>query len=130
MIIVQNESVIDTSNLQTELERTKERFENCIIKKETEYAKVSDHKDNTKNTSENTKFAKQPIVEHLPKVGKTNVLSKPVTSNSVSIPQESKGVNNDKTTLRPEDHSLGAIQRMIGSPLRLRLVEARIKKMK
>nr|GFA33713.1 hypothetical protein [Tanacetum cinerariifolium] len=40
MIIVQNESVIDTSDLQTELERTKERFENCIIKKETEYAKL------------------------------------------------------------------------------------------
>nr|GFB09870.1 hypothetical protein [Tanacetum cinerariifolium] len=38
--IVQNESVVDTSDLQTELERTKERFENCIIKKETEYAKL------------------------------------------------------------------------------------------
>nr|GFD52836.1 hypothetical protein [Tanacetum cinerariifolium] len=37
MIIVQNESVVDTSDLQTELERTKERFKNCIIKKETEY---------------------------------------------------------------------------------------------
>nr|GEV94125.1 hypothetical protein [Tanacetum cinerariifolium] len=60
------------------------------------FKKVSDHKDNTKNTSENTKFAKQPIVENLPKVGKTSALSKPVTSNSVSIPQESKGVNNDK----------------------------------
>nr|GFB35654.1 hypothetical protein [Tanacetum cinerariifolium] len=34
MTIVQNESVVDTSDLQTELERTKERFENCIIKKE------------------------------------------------------------------------------------------------
>nr|GEV66226.1 hypothetical protein [Tanacetum cinerariifolium] len=40
MIIMQNESVVDTSDLQTELERTKERFENCIIKKETEYAKL------------------------------------------------------------------------------------------
>ncbi|GKA73047.1 hypothetical protein Tco_0779263 [Tanacetum coccineum] len=30
----------DTSNLQTELERTKEQFENCIIKKENEYAKL------------------------------------------------------------------------------------------
>nr|GEV85921.1 hypothetical protein [Tanacetum cinerariifolium] len=188
MIIVQNESVVDISVLQTELERTKEHFENCIIKKETEYAKlwndwykkcdeykydkisydkaykdmqqkiewlqaqledlkenahltatyknlfdsisvsraqtktiiaslqnelqsniyknaklttqlfkkVSDQKDNTHNTSENTKFAKQPIVENLPKIGETNALSKPVTSNSVSTPQESKGVNNDK----------------------------------
>nr|GEZ80884.1 retrovirus-related Pol polyprotein from transposon TNT 1-94 [Tanacetum cinerariifolium] len=40
MIIVQNEYVVDTSDLQTELERTKERFENCIIKKESEYAKL------------------------------------------------------------------------------------------
>nr|GEW81781.1 putative reverse transcriptase domain-containing protein [Tanacetum cinerariifolium] len=181
MIIVQNESVVDTSDIQTELERTKERFENCIIIKETAYVKlwndwykkytqnplsqklenenvelefqvlnyarenahlkatyknlfdsisvtrtqtktiiaslqnelqsniyknaklrtqlfkkVSDQKDNTKNTSENTKFAKQPIVENLPKIGKTNALSKPVTSNSVSTPQECKGVNNDK----------------------------------
>nr|GEY27257.1 hypothetical protein [Tanacetum cinerariifolium] len=40
MIIVQNESVVDTSDLQTKLERTKERFENRIIKKETEYAKL------------------------------------------------------------------------------------------
>nr|GEW43174.1 hypothetical protein [Tanacetum cinerariifolium] len=57
---------------------------------------VSDQKDNTKNTSENTTFAKQPIVENLPKVGKTNALLKPVTSNSISTPQEPKSVNNDK----------------------------------
>nr|GFB63813.1 hypothetical protein [Tanacetum cinerariifolium] len=38
--IVQTESVVNTSDLQTELERTKERFENCIIKKESEYAKL------------------------------------------------------------------------------------------
>nr|GEY75789.1 hypothetical protein [Tanacetum cinerariifolium] len=40
MIIVQNESVVDTSDLQTKLERTKEHFKNCIIKNETEYAKL------------------------------------------------------------------------------------------
>nr|GFA96829.1 hypothetical protein [Tanacetum cinerariifolium] len=57
-----------------------------------------DQKDNTLVTSENTKFANQPIVENLPKVGKTNALSNAVTSNSVSTPQESKGVNNDKVT--------------------------------
>nr|GEZ15353.1 integrase, catalytic region, zinc finger, CCHC-type, peptidase aspartic, catalytic [Tanacetum cinerariifolium] len=38
MSVVQNDSVVETTNLQTELERTKERFENCIIKKENEYA--------------------------------------------------------------------------------------------
>nr|GEU43223.1 hypothetical protein [Tanacetum cinerariifolium] len=40
MYVVQNNSVNETSNLQTELERTKERFENCIIKKVNEYAKL------------------------------------------------------------------------------------------
>ncbi|GKA75676.1 hypothetical protein Tco_0782054 [Tanacetum coccineum] len=40
MSIVQSNYVVDTSNLQTELEGTKERFENCIIKKENEYAKL------------------------------------------------------------------------------------------
>nr|GFC86349.1 hypothetical protein [Tanacetum cinerariifolium] len=37
-----------------------------------------------------------PIVENLPKIGKPNALSNPVTSNSVSSPKEYKGVNNDK----------------------------------
>nr|GFA64544.1 hypothetical protein [Tanacetum cinerariifolium] len=78
------------------------------------FKKVSDQKNNTQDTSENTKFAKQPIlersqdtsentkfakqpiVENLSKISKTNALSKPVTSNLVSTPQESKGVNNDK----------------------------------
>nr|GFB06798.1 hypothetical protein [Tanacetum cinerariifolium] len=40
MSVVQKASVVDTSNLQTELKRMKERFENCIIKKENEYAKL------------------------------------------------------------------------------------------
>nr|GEV29084.1 retrovirus-related Pol polyprotein from transposon TNT 1-94 [Tanacetum cinerariifolium] len=40
MSILQKTSVVDTSNLQTELECTKQRFENCIIKKENEYTKL------------------------------------------------------------------------------------------
>nr|GEV84970.1 hypothetical protein [Tanacetum cinerariifolium] len=40
MSVVQNNSVGETSNLRTELECTKERFENRIIKKENEYAKL------------------------------------------------------------------------------------------
>ncbi|GJW17790.1 hypothetical protein Tco_0025226 [Tanacetum coccineum] len=40
MSIVQNPSAVDSSNLQTELDRTKDRLENCIIKKENEYAKL------------------------------------------------------------------------------------------
>nr|GFC00281.1 hypothetical protein [Tanacetum cinerariifolium] len=52
--------------------------------------------DNTHDTSANTKFAKQSIVENLLKVDETHALSKLVTSNPVLTPQESKGVNNDK----------------------------------
>nr|GFC99751.1 hypothetical protein [Tanacetum cinerariifolium] len=40
MTVVQSYSVDETSNLQTELQGMKERFENCIIKKENEYAKL------------------------------------------------------------------------------------------
>nr|GEX32208.1 hypothetical protein [Tanacetum cinerariifolium] len=40
MSVVQNNYVGQTSNLQTELKRTKKCFENCIIKKENEYAKL------------------------------------------------------------------------------------------
>ncbi|GJX50884.1 hypothetical protein Tco_0277729 [Tanacetum coccineum] len=40
MSIMQNLTVVETSDLQTELDRTKERFENYIIKKENEYAKL------------------------------------------------------------------------------------------
>nr|GFB32712.1 hypothetical protein [Tanacetum cinerariifolium] len=60
------------------------------------FKKVSDQKDNTQDSSKNTKFAKQPIAEILPKIGETDSLSKTVTSNSVSTPQVSKGVNNAK----------------------------------
>nr|GEV20450.1 retrovirus-related Pol polyprotein from transposon TNT 1-94 [Tanacetum cinerariifolium] len=40
MSVMQHNYVGETSNLQTELESTKEHFENCIIRKENEYAKV------------------------------------------------------------------------------------------
>nr|GEZ13990.1 retrovirus-related Pol polyprotein from transposon TNT 1-94 [Tanacetum cinerariifolium] len=60
------------------------------------FKKVSDEKENTQDSSKNTTFAKQPITEILPKIGETKDLSKPVTSNSVSKPQETNGVNNDK----------------------------------
>nr|GEU71051.1 retrovirus-related Pol polyprotein from transposon TNT 1-94 [Tanacetum cinerariifolium] len=172
MSVMQNNSVIDTSNLQTELERTRERFENCIIEKENEYAKlwndwykkceeckfdkisydkayndmqrkierlqaqlgdlkgkskdtscVSDTlnplsqklenenvelefrvlnyakenaHDNKCGTSMNTKFAKQSILGKPPTIGETQTLSKPVTSNSILKPQESKVMKNDK----------------------------------
>nr|GEU71812.1 integrase, catalytic region, zinc finger, CCHC-type, peptidase aspartic, catalytic [Tanacetum cinerariifolium] len=156
MSVMQNNSFVDTSNLQTELERTKEHFEKCIIKKENEYAKlwndwykkcdeckydkisydkaykdmqqkferlqaqledlkgkskdtscVSDtlnplsqklenENDNTRGTSKNTKFSKQSILEKPPMLSEIHALSKPVTSNSVPTPQESKVVKNNK----------------------------------
>nr|GEX23896.1 uncharacterized mitochondrial protein AtMg00810-like [Tanacetum cinerariifolium] len=162
MSVVQNNSVGETSNLQTELERTKERFENCIIKKENEYVKIwndwykkceeckfdkisydkayndmqkkieclqaqlrdlknkskdtscasdtlnplsqkleiknmeLEFQDNTHGTSTNTKFAKQSILGKPPKLDETHALSKPVTSNSIPTPQESKVMKNDK----------------------------------
>ncbi|GJX22384.1 hypothetical protein Tco_0226829 [Tanacetum coccineum] len=40
MSIMHSNSVVDTLNFQIELDRTKERFENRIIKKENEYAKL------------------------------------------------------------------------------------------
>nr|GEW32132.1 hypothetical protein [Tanacetum cinerariifolium] len=52
--------------------------------------------DHKRGTSANTKFTKQSIMENLPKVGETHAVSKLVTSNSVSTPQESKVMKNDK----------------------------------
>nr|GEV06280.1 retrovirus-related Pol polyprotein from transposon TNT 1-94 [Tanacetum cinerariifolium] len=52
--------------------------------------------DNKRGTSMNTKFAKQSIMENLPKVDEIHALLKPVTSNSVPTPQESKVVKKYK----------------------------------
>nr|GFA80501.1 hypothetical protein [Tanacetum cinerariifolium] len=81
------------ASLQNELQST--IYKNAKLRTQL-FEKVSDQKDNTQDSSENTKFEKQLIVENLSKVGETNALSKPVTSNLVSSPQESKCVNNDK----------------------------------
>nr|GEX41837.1 retrovirus-related Pol polyprotein from transposon TNT 1-94 [Tanacetum cinerariifolium] len=70
-------------------------YENAKLKAQL-FNKVSDPKDNKHGTSANTKFAKQSIMENLPKVGETHALSNPVTSNSVPTPQESKLMKNDK----------------------------------
>nr|GFA39917.1 retrovirus-related Pol polyprotein from transposon TNT 1-94 [Tanacetum cinerariifolium] len=67
-----------------------------IVDDYSRYTWVSDQKDNTHDTRVNTKFAKQSAEETLPKLDKIHALSKPVTSNFISTPQVSKGVNNDK----------------------------------
>nr|GEU40902.1 hypothetical protein [Tanacetum cinerariifolium] len=86
MSVMQNNSVEDTSNLQTKLEHTKERFENYVIKKENEYAKLWNDWFLNKRS--------QP--KGLPKIDETHTLSKPVTSNSIPTPQESKVMKNNK----------------------------------
>nr|GFC65229.1 hypothetical protein [Tanacetum cinerariifolium] len=88
---VQNETKI--ASLQNELQSN--IYKNAKLRTQL-FKKVSDQKDNTQDSSKNTKFAKQSVAEILPKIGETNALSKPVTSNSVSTPPVSKGVNNDK----------------------------------
>nr|GEZ58271.1 retrovirus-related Pol polyprotein from transposon TNT 1-94 [Tanacetum cinerariifolium] len=85
----QTETKIDS--LQNELQCN--IYKNAKLRTQL-FKMVSDQKENNQDSSKNTKFAKQPIAEIFPKIGKTNALSKPVTSNSVSTPQESKGVNN------------------------------------
>nr|GFA83002.1 hypothetical protein [Tanacetum cinerariifolium] len=70
-------------------------YENAKLRAQL-FNKVSDQKDNKRGTSANTKFTKQSIVGNLPKVGETHALSKPVTSNSIPTPQESKVMKNDK----------------------------------
>nr|GEZ82993.1 hypothetical protein [Tanacetum cinerariifolium] len=97
--IMQKESVVDTSDLQTELERTKECFENCIIKKENEYAKLwndwykkyDECKYDKISYDKAYKEMKQKIIRLQAQLGDLKV-----TSNSVSTPQESKVVNNDE----------------------------------
>nr|GFB48404.1 integrase, catalytic region, zinc finger, CCHC-type, peptidase aspartic, catalytic [Tanacetum cinerariifolium] len=88
---VQTETKI--ASLQNELQSN--IYKNAKLRTQL-FKKVSDQKDNNQDTSKNTKFAKKPNVEILPKIGETNSLSKRVTSNSVSIPPVSKGVNNAK----------------------------------
>nr|GEZ21595.1 integrase, catalytic region, zinc finger, CCHC-type, peptidase aspartic, catalytic [Tanacetum cinerariifolium] len=88
---VQTETKI--ASLQNELQNN--IYKNAKLRTQL-FKKVSDQKDNTQDTSKNTKFAKQSAEETLLKLDDIHALSKPVTSNSVSTPQVSKGVNNDK----------------------------------
>ncbi|GKD35648.1 hypothetical protein Tco_1251157 [Tanacetum coccineum] len=103
MFIMQSPSIVETSDLQTELERTKEWFENYTIKKENEYAKLWN--DWYKKCEE---YTLDPLSQKLedenvslkfqvpPKVVVSNDLSNPVTSNSVPNTHESKvGKNNN-----------------------------------
>nr|GEZ39875.1 hypothetical protein [Tanacetum cinerariifolium] len=99
MIIVQNESIVDTSDLQTELERTKERFENCIIKKETEYAKLwNDWEEKQVPNTVSVRARTKPITVSQPHV----ITKKDMNSNLNG--SSSTGVDNTKTR-RPRPRS-------------------------
>nr|GEY84531.1 retrovirus-related Pol polyprotein from transposon TNT 1-94 [Tanacetum cinerariifolium] len=107
MSVVQKTSVVDTSNLQTELQRTKERFENCIIKKENEYAKLWNDWINHFKTSREEKHVSnnarastrtQPITVSQPPV----FTKKDVNSDSNGL--SSTGIDNSKTR-RPQPRS-------------------------
>nr|GEV40554.1 hypothetical protein [Tanacetum cinerariifolium] len=81
------------ASMQNELQNT--IYKNAKLRTQL-FKKVSDQKDNTRDTSVNIKFAKQPTTGNLPKVDETHALSKPVTSNSDLTPQVSKVIKNNK----------------------------------
>nr|GEZ14244.1 retrovirus-related Pol polyprotein from transposon TNT 1-94 [Tanacetum cinerariifolium] len=69
---------MDIEHLQTELEHTKERFENCIIKKENEYAKFWNDWKHKANVSKNeTQQKNQPEIKKPKKVGFRKSLATP-----------------------------------------------------
>ncbi|GJX75629.1 hypothetical protein Tco_0322440, partial [Tanacetum coccineum] len=106
----QTKTIIDS--LQTKLHDT--IYENAKLRAQL-FDKISERKDTTKGTSVNTQFCKQSILgkppsssgsklyfvtpfiksKGLPKIDESHALSKPVTSNSVPTPTESKVMKND-----------------------------------
>nr|GEY09982.1 retrovirus-related Pol polyprotein from transposon TNT 1-94 [Tanacetum cinerariifolium] len=82
MSVVQNNFVGETSNLQTELERTKECFENCIIKKENEYAKLWNDWEE----------------KHVPNIVRASARTKPITVSQSTVFTK-KDVNSDSNSL-------------------------------
>ncbi|GKC29920.1 hypothetical protein Tco_1037214 [Tanacetum coccineum] len=108
-------------------------YENAKLRAQL-FDKVSEPKDTTKGTRTNTMFTKQSILGKppssssgsklysvspfpkssvLPKVDKTNALSKPVTSNSAPSTREPKVVvNNTAKTRRPHPRSISNTDRV------------------
>nr|GEY94162.1 hypothetical protein [Tanacetum cinerariifolium] len=95
--VMQHNSVGETSNLQIKLEYTLNPFSQKLENENVELEfQVSDQKNTAWGTSVNIKFAKESVLVKPPKVGETHALSKPVTSNSIPIPQGSKVMKNAK----------------------------------
>ncbi|GKE03217.1 hypothetical protein Tco_1395235, partial [Tanacetum coccineum] len=110
--------------LQAQLGDLKDKYKDTLCVSDTlgplsqklENENVSEQKDTTKGTSVNTQFRKQSILgkppssyrpklysvtplsksKVFPKVGESNALSKPVTSNSAPYSRESTVVNNER----------------------------------
>nr|GEV18335.1 hypothetical protein [Tanacetum cinerariifolium] len=99
MSIMQSAGV-DTSNLQTELERTKEQFEICIIKKENEYGKLwNDWYKKYKECKYDKILYDKAYNDMKQKIKRLQAQlgdqKGKITSNSVPTQQESKVVKND-----------------------------------
>ncbi|GJX25864.1 hypothetical protein Tco_0232160 [Tanacetum coccineum] len=75
MSIMQNHSVLDTSNIQTEFERTKEKLESCIIKMENEYASIWNKCANVLNIANQKKH--KANVKKTEKLGSKESLASP-----------------------------------------------------
>nr|GFB83445.1 hypothetical protein [Tanacetum cinerariifolium] len=86
VLCAQTKTIIDS--LQNELQSN--IYKNAKLRTQL-FKKVSDQKDNTHDTSANTKFAKQPIMENLPKIGVDNTKSR--------RPQPRSNTKNDRKLL-------------------------------
>ncbi|GJW20495.1 retrovirus-related pol polyprotein from transposon TNT 1-94 [Tanacetum coccineum] len=98
MSIVQSNSVVYTSNLQTELDQCKYdkiSYDKAYNDMQQKIVRLQSQLGDLKGTKiySVTPFPNSKVI---PKVGKTNALSKPVTSNSAPSTRESNVVNNDR----------------------------------
>nr|GFB36082.1 hypothetical protein [Tanacetum cinerariifolium] len=85
---------LDIEHLQTELERTKERFENCIIKKENKYAKLWNDWNKKCDECKYDKISYDKAYKDMQQ--KIEWLQAQLGDLKVSTPQESKAISNDK----------------------------------
>nr|GEX36087.1 hypothetical protein [Tanacetum cinerariifolium] len=90
----------DTSCVSDTLNPLSQKLENEIVELK--------FQDNKHGTSTNTKFAKQSILGKPPLLGEIHALSKPVTSDSVPTPQESKVMKNDKKDVNSDSNGLSS----------------------
>nr|GFB64945.1 hypothetical protein [Tanacetum cinerariifolium] len=81
------------ASLQNELQST--IYKNAKLRTQL-FKKVSDQKDNTQVTSKNTKFAKQPIVENLPKIGMFKINPSKTSREEKHVPNTVSASNRTK----------------------------------